>query len=169
MAALALVLRDVVSLERLTGIGGRLVGASLIGVGLWGLHRAFSKRLHMHEHTHGPERHAHIHLHDRDGHAAGHGAHAGHAHAAVGVGILHGLAGGSHVVGVLPALILPSRLAALCYLVTYGVATVATMSVFTWGLQRIADRWLLSKLSVYRATLASLAGIACVVGAVFLI
>jgi hypothetical protein len=46
------------------------------------------------------------------------------------VGLVHGTAGGSHVVGVLPALALPTRAAALGYLIGFGLGTVAAMSLF---------------------------------------
>jgi hypothetical protein len=46
------------------------------------------------------------------------------------MGILHGVAGSSHFLGVLPALALPSRLAALSYIAAFGVGTVAAMTGF---------------------------------------
>jgi hypothetical protein len=40
----------------------------------------------------------------------------GHAHASFCLGVLHGVAGSSHFFGVLPALALPTRAAALTYI-----------------------------------------------------
>ena len=44
---------------------------------------------------------------------------------------MHGLAGSSHLLGVLPALALPSDAAALTYLVLFGTGTVAAMGGFS--------------------------------------
>ena len=70
---LALALRGVLPLERLSSWSERLVGAVLIGVGLWGLRRAFLARL--------PHAHPEETRHPRPGRAA------------VWIGGLHGLAG----------------------------------------------------------------------------
>ena len=44
----------------------------------------------------------------------------GHGRAAFAVGTLHGLAGSSHLLGILPALAMPSDLAAGIYLLLFG-------------------------------------------------
>jgi hypothetical protein len=54
----------------------------------------------------------------------------GHAHASFYMGILHGVAGSSHFFGVLPALALPTRSAALVYIGAFGAGTIAAMTVF---------------------------------------
>src|SRR4029079_8802240 len=53
VAAVAFVLRQVVHLEAWSGWGERLVGVTMIGLGLWGLRSLFRERLHAHEHDHG--------------------------------------------------------------------------------------------------------------------
>ena len=54
----------------------------------------------------------------------------GHAHASFCMGVLHGVAGSSHFFGVLPALALPTRGAALTYIGAFGVGTVLAMTIF---------------------------------------
>src|SRR5438132_678664 len=54
----------------------------------------------------------------------------GHAHASFCMGILHGIAGSSHFLGVLPALALPTRGAAVTYIAAFGVGTVVAMTAF---------------------------------------
>jgi hypothetical protein len=54
----------------------------------------------------------------------------GHAHASFYLGILHGVAGSSHFFGVLSALALPTRGAALVYIGAFGLGTVAAMTAF---------------------------------------
>jgi sulfite exporter TauE/SafE len=46
-------------------------------------------------------------------------------------GILHGCSGSGHLLGVLPALTMPSWRTATTYLVAFGLGTMAAMSIFT--------------------------------------
>lgn len=165
---LALLLRGWLPIGSLSSWSERMAGVVLIGIGVWGLHRAFRTRVHTHPHAHGPNVHSHAHAH---AHAvsvdAAHGAarHA-HTHAALAVGVLHGLAGSSHILGVIPALALPGLSASLGYLGGFGVGTVAAMSGFALVAGQIAAgarlrgpvaiRWLLSAWSA----LALIIGIA---------
>jgi hypothetical protein len=136
----ALLVRGWLPIESLSSWSERIVGVVLIGIGLWGFHRVFRGRGDTHPHP--------------------------HPRAAFGVGILHGLAGSSHFLGVLPALALPGMAASLGYLGGFGVGTVAAMSGFATVIGLIgartrhrgptATRWLLSACS----TMALLVGIA---------
>src|SRR5690349_7374913 len=111
---LSLWLRDLLPLNLLSTWGERMVGVMLFGIGLWALRKALT--IHAHEHDHHGDRHLHLHAHDR---RVGHDkteAHEHHTHAAFGIGLLHGLAGSSHFLGVLPILALPTRQQALGYL-----------------------------------------------------
>ena len=150
---LALALRGVFPVESLSSWSERMVGVVLIGLGLWGLHRAFASRLgRRHPHSHGEGRPA------RPGRAA------------VWIGGLHGLAGSSHLLGVLPALALPSRSAALSYVVGFGLGAVAAMTAFSSALglvaARVGDR---RGGRAYQAMLAAFSGAAVVVGGYWLI
>jgi ABC-type nickel/cobalt efflux system permease component RcnA len=127
---LSLWLRDLLPVKLISSWGERIVGVMLIGIGCWALRKAF--RIHAHEHEHDGGRHFHLHSHSRQ--AAPHHepeAHHRHTHAAFGIGILHGLAGSSHFLGVLPSLAFPTRFQALTYLLTFGVGTVVAMASFS--------------------------------------
>lgn len=164
----ALSLRGWLPLASLSSWSERMAGVVLIGIGVWGLHRAFGTRIHTHRHAHGPHVHAHTHLHAHGVrleavHAA---ARHTHTHAAFAIGVLHGLAGSSHLLGVAPALALPELSASLSYLGGFGAGTVAAMTGFAMVVGRIAGgvqlrgsiamRWLLSAWS----TVALVVGIA---------
>ena len=56
-------------------------------------------------------------------------AHRHHGGSALGVGFIHGAAGTGHLLGVLPALALPTA-QAVVYLVAYGLAAIAAMASF---------------------------------------
>jgi len=164
---LALWLRDLIPVDLLSSWGERLVGVMLFGIGLWALNRALKHNLHAHEHEHDGDRHVHFHTH---GHRHGHdreGAHH-HTHAAFGIGTLHGLAGSSHFLGVLPALAFPTRLQAAVYLLAFGVGTVAAMAAFSWGMGWLAARFETRGVRVYRGLMGACAVAAMGVGGFWL-
>lgn len=132
----ALGLRETLPMEAISGWSERLVGAMLIGIGLWGFRQAARLHIHSHHHTHDGETHAHLHVHSHS-HGDHDSARQGHPHAAMGIGTLHGLAGSSHFLGVLPALALPTASSAVTYLLAFAAGTVLGMMTFTvliaWG------------------------------------
>jgi sulfite exporter TauE/SafE len=136
---LSLWLRNLIPLEWLSSWGERLVGVMLLGIGLWALRQAFKNKIHAHEHAHDGEHHIHIHTHHH-GHEPEKSAPHRHSHAAFGIGTLHGLAGSSHFLGVLPALALPTTAQAVAYLAAFGIGTVLAMAMFSWGMGLLAIR-----------------------------
>jgi ABC-type nickel/cobalt efflux system permease component RcnA len=188
IAVLALLLRGVLPIEALSHWSERIVGVVLIAIGIWGLRIALSSRLHAHVHEHGGQAHAHVHVH-RHGHAvAGEGGthaadapntanapHAAavppphrHTHAAFGVGVLHGLAGSSHFLGVLPALALPTHTAAVTYVAGFGAGSVAAMTAYAGCIGLVATRARHGGLRWYRALLTASGAAAVVTGCVWL-
>lgn len=164
---LSLWLRDLVPVDLLSSWGERLVGVMLFGIGLWALHKAFQNKVHVHEHEHDGGRHVHFHTHT---HRVAHEreeAHQ-HTHAAFGIGILHGLAGSSHFLGVLPILAFPTKAQAVAYLVAFGVGTIVSMAVFSWVMGVVATRWAARSAKVYRGLMSCCAVTAMAVGCFWL-
>lgn len=152
MGALALGLRERLDLAALSGRGEKLAGLALVGLGLWGLRRALSRFVHVHEHEHGGVRHRHLHFHPA-GIRHPHGAPHRHRHVAFGFGFVHGVAGASHLLGVLPALALPGRAQAASYVAAFALGTLVAMSACSGVLGAVAAtsgggvrgyRWMLS-------------------------
>jgi hypothetical protein len=114
VALAALWLRDALPLERLSSFSERLVGVVLIGLGAWGFFRLM-----------------------RSGVAA---PRAPHAHTAFAFGTLHGLAGSSHLLGVLPAVAQETSTAALTYLGGFALGTLAAMAAFASSVGWLAAR-----------------------------
>lgn len=164
---LSLCLHDLIPVDLLSSWGERLVGVMLFGIGLWALRNALKHNVHTHEHEHDGDRHVHFHAH---GHRHGHGRETTHhhTHAAFGIGTLHGLAGSSHFLGVLPALAFPTKLQAASYLVAYGVGTVVAMAGFSWGMGLIAARFETRGAKLYRNLLGACAVAAMGVGCFWL-
>lgn len=140
VGVLAIALREILPLELLSSISERLVGVVLIAIGVWSLRVALRVQVHTHRHEHDGEAHDHVHVHDPSHrHPDSTGVHS-HAHTAFGIGTLHGLAGSSHFLGVLPALALPTRVEAVTYLLAFAVGTVAAMAAFSSVLGLVAAR-----------------------------
>jgi sulfite exporter TauE/SafE len=81
---------------------------------------------------------------------------------------LHGLAGSSHFLGVLPALAFPTKLQAAAYLIAFGIGTVAAMAAFSWGLGLMAARFEARGAKAYRNLLGACAMAAMGVGCFWL-
>lgn len=110
IAFLLLLLREQLPLDAISGHSEQIVGVMLIGVGSWGIWRAMRLGLHPHGHSHV--------------------APVPHAGASFAMGTIHGLAGSSHLFGVLPALALPNRQASMLYLAGFGLGAIAGMTAF---------------------------------------
>jgi len=162
VAVAAVLLRDLLPrLDVISAWGERLVGAALIAIGLWALRR--SARIEPAEHTHGRVSHHHVLV------AAGPNwaRRIGHAHTSFCLGVLHGVAGSSHFFGVLPALALPTRAAALLYIAAFGVGTVAAMTAFAAAIGSVGARRAHGH-RVQRAMMATAALLAMLVGGIWL-
>jgi ABC-type nickel/cobalt efflux system permease component RcnA len=163
---LSLWLRDLLPIDLLSSWGERLVGVMLLGIGLWGLRRAL--KVHTHEHVHDGERHVHMHAHTHKVEHQHDDAHH-HSHAAFGIGILHGLAGSSHFLGVLPALFFPSKVQAVGYLLAFGCGTIVSMALFSSIIGAMAARCSGGTGKAYRNLMSVCSASAMVVGCFWLV
>jgi len=162
VAVTAVLLRDMLpSIDVISAWGERVVGAALIGIGVWALRRC--ARIERSPHSHGRVAHNHVHV------QAGPTwmRRLGHAHASFCMGVLHGVAGSSHFFGVLPALALPSQAAALTYIGAFGVGTVVAMTVFAAAVGLLGVHAGPNP-RLHRAMMTAAAALAIVVGGVWL-
>jgi len=163
VALLAILLRDLLPpIDVLSAWGERVVGVALIGIGLWALRRGL--RISPGAHRHGTVAHDHLHVHAGPAWAR----RLGHAHASFCMGILHGIAGSSHFLGVLPALALPTRGAALTYIGAFGVGTVVAMTAFAAVIGSAGSQFRHGA-ALYRGMMLAAATLAIAVGAFWLI
>jgi ABC-type nickel/cobalt efflux system permease component RcnA len=170
VGAFALGLRELLPLEVLSSWGERVVGLVLIGIGLWGFRRALGLRVHVHAHVHDGSPHEHVHVHAggaEHAHARGPLSHS-HTHAAFAVGVVHGLAGSSHLLGILPALAFPTRAQSIIYLGAFGVATILAMTGFAAAMGLLAGRARSGDTRRYRNLLYTCSGAAILIGSVWL-
>jgi sulfite exporter TauE/SafE len=125
----SLILRELIPINFISGYSERIIGIILIGIGLWGLRNVYHNKIHIHSHEHDGSRHIHFHSHGKETSHEAPNAHF-HTHAAFAVGIMHGFAGTSHILGILPALAFPSMIDAVLYLSFFGIGTIAAMTAY---------------------------------------
>ena len=124
LATLAIFIKDITSLNNFSDIAEFLVGISLLVVGVFAIKNSLQLSLHSHSHKHDngiAHRHYHFHVKEQN---------KKHSHALTGLGLLHGIAGGSHLLAVLPALALPFS-SACFYLISYLFGSLISMNLFT--------------------------------------
>jgi len=165
---LALWFRARLPVDLLSSWGDRIVGVVLFGIGLWALRRAFKHNVHAHAHEHHGERHVHIHVHHEHVQHEEPRAHDRHTHAAFAIGTLHGLAGSSHILGILPMLAMPTKVQAIAYLISFGAGTVLAMALFSWGMGLLATRCADNSVKIYRGLMSACGVAAMVIGCVWL-
>ena len=125
LAFLAIFIKDITPLSKFSNIAEFLVGISLLIVGVFAIKSSLQLNVHSHFHQHDGLAHHHLHFHSKV-----QKKHNKHFHALTGLGLLHGLAGGSHFLAVLPALALPIP-NAFAYLISYLIGSLVSMILFT--------------------------------------
>ncbi len=138
---LLLAFRELLPLDALSAWSERAVGAALVTLGAWGLWSV--GRPHDHSHVSG--------------------------RASFVMGTLHGLAGSSHLFGVLPSLLFVSRVDASVYLAGFGVGAIAAMTAFAAVIGSVATASGRSSASVRRTILYATSLAAVAVGGVWLL
>ena len=126
LAVLAIFIKDITSLNKFSNVAEFLVGISLLMVGVFAIKNYFHLNIHSHSHHHNGVAHHHLHFHSKE-----EKKHTKHSHALTGLGLLHGIAGGSHFLAVLPALALPLP-NAFVYLTAYLMGSLVSMNLFTF-------------------------------------
>lgn len=133
--------RQLLPIDAISGYSERMVGVALLVVGVWGFARARARRPHVH--------------------AA--------ASASFAMGALHGLAGSSHLFGILPALALPTQLAAVSYLGGFGIGAVLSMTAFSAFVGAVSVSAARRGVNAYRGVLYACSLSAILVGGFWLI
>ncbi len=133
--------RDMIPVDLISANSEKIVGLLLIIIGIWAIYRLYTYKNvspHKHVHTHDDEGgNVYVHTHGHD-----HKAQLKHTHArieiekqtylaALGIGILHGLAGFSHILHLLPTMAFPGKVDAAMYLGGFGAGTIFAMVGFS--------------------------------------
>jgi hypothetical protein len=148
VALLVLLARHALDIEAMSSHGEVAVGLVMVGIGVWGI-RAVLRQ----PEPDGRPRHDHRQV---------------GSHAALAVGTLHGVAGSSHLLGILPALALPSDGAAAVYLFCFVIGSIAAMGSFASLVGWIAGRPRARGAAAQRALLLACSALAVLVGGFWL-
>ena len=126
LAVLAVFIKDITPLNKFSNFAEFLVGISLLIVGVYAIKNSLNLEIHSHSHQHNGLAHHHLHFHSKE-----QKKHNKHSHALTGLGLIHGIAGGSHFLAVLPALALPLP-NAFVYLISYLIGSLLSMNLFAY-------------------------------------
>jgi ABC-type nickel/cobalt efflux system permease component RcnA len=165
--------KQFVDVELISTYGEKIVGFLLILIGIWVISKIFIQHgtggKHVHPHSHGDVVHVHDHEHEN------HETHT-HPHSnnqkqnfmvALGIGTIHGIAGVSHIIAILPTLALPSTYDSVAYLAGFTIGTITSMILFSVALGLLAQTTVRSKQKELFIGLKILGGIMAIAVGVF--
>lgn len=133
-----LLFKDHINVDLISLYGEQIVGFLLIAIGAWAIAKIYI--------GHGGKSHKHIHPHSHDDvvhiHPHSHNEVETHKHShlktekqnifyALGIGIIHGVAGVSHLIAILPTLAFPSKFDSVVYLSGFAFGTIAAMIMYS--------------------------------------
>ncbi len=134
-----------------------VVGAVLVGLGLWVLRDVWTRRTHLHFHEHdGMPQHAHWHTHtptEQRLHGRVEASAHRHQHGAVLVGALHGAAGTAPFLALLPAVAQGSPAVGIAYLSAFCLGVFLAMAAFGGLFGQLLKRLVVSRLAASMRTL----------------
>lgn len=119
IGGLSILLRDFIPIDKISEHSEQIVGLMLIIIGAWAFYRMWKMDRH-HEHAE----------HDLSATKS--------RLSAISIGIIHGLAGVSHIIGILPTLALPTNTDAIFYLTGFAGGTIVTMVLYSFILGYIS-------------------------------
>ena len=128
---LALLFRELLPLDAISSWSERFVGVLLIALGAWGICKSFT--------------HANAEL----------------PRAAFAIGAVHGLAGSSHLLGVVPGVMFPP-LAASAYFIAFAAGSILAMMAFSSAFAAVPQRF-------YRFAMNACCGAAVAIGCYWLV
>jgi ABC-type nickel/cobalt efflux system permease component RcnA len=129
--------KDLIPVDNISQYSEQLVGLILIGLGIWSFYKIKKERKshihpHIHEHENSDYAHVHKHKHHHHNHEHSHEKQKTQNYwAATGVGIIHGFAGISHFLLMLPALAFENHWESAQYLVGFAIGTLGAMIIFS--------------------------------------
>ncbi len=155
----------------------RLVGIMLIIIGIWAIYKMLTYHHvdeHVHDHAHTDSQdHAWVHRHHHHHETSGNHNHT-HTEsikqgnlAAFGIGVLHGLAGVSHFIGMLPTLAFESRVDSAMYLTGFGFGTILAMVMFSTIIGLVARKASQSRKDTLFRSINGIAGITAIFVGIF--
>jgi len=145
IGVLFVLFKEIIPVEKISEHSEQLVGVVLIGIGFWAFYKIFkTKKNHKHLHIHSEEapiihKHKHKHTHNIT-HQHKHPKDLKQSYfASFWIGILHGLAGISHFLILLPVLGFKSQTDSVLYIIGFGSGIILAMTTFAFVIGKIAS------------------------------
>jgi len=169
--------KEYIPVEKISAYGEKLVGVILIGIGLWAFYRInHDKKHHVHPHKHEEDNQEYIHIHGHEHMGEEHPA--GHAHThqktakqnntmALLVGVIHGFAGISHFLLMLPVLGYETKSESIQYIVGFGAGIITAMVIYTIIIGKLNRMERFSKSKKLLSNLRFYGGMAAIVVGVY--
>jgi len=133
IGGLFILLRDLIPIDAISEYSEQIVGFMLILIGLWAVWKINRSDKYENQHHQHKVKETKKYL------------------SAISIGIIHGLAGVSHIIGILPTLALPTKADAVIYLIGFAVGTIATMVIYSFILGLISHKSVINhRLKLYR-------------------
>ena len=127
LSVFAIFFKDIAQITKFSNFAEFLVGISLLIIGTIAIKNSFKLNIHNHQHEHNNGiTHKHYHYHQNKN------QHNKSSHALTGLGLLHGIAGGSHLVPLIFVITIPDIQGAIFYLFSYLIGSLVIMSLFTY-------------------------------------
>lgn len=164
--------KEIIPVEFISAYSEKIVGILLILIGLWAFFRIYktdSPQQHKHLHSHVDEsgtytlhRHQHVHKEEKL-HLHKHLKQKKQTYwTALGIGVIHGLAGVSHLLGLLPTLAFESNLDSVLYLAGFAVGTILAMVAFSIILGLIGNSKVAKDKITFQRMINGIAGFAAI-------
>ncbi len=119
IGGLFILLRELIPVDLISAYSEQVVGLMLVFIGLWALWKMRGSNHNHHNHEISKSK---------------------TFFSAISIGIVHGLAGVSHIIGILPTLALPTQTDAIIYLVGFAFGTIITMVIYSFILGLISHK-----------------------------
>jgi sulfite exporter TauE/SafE len=129
IGSLFMLFRELIPVEEISKYSEQIVGFVLILIGVWAIFKIY-RGDHKHLNQKNPTN-EHLHVHK---------SYKKNLLTSIVVGVIHGLAGVSHIIAIIPALALPTKFAAAMYIVGFSTGTILAMVVYSAVLGAIAQK-----------------------------
>lgn len=129
--------KELIPFEDISAYSEQMVGIILLALGVWIFIKIFRKeKRHAHPHFHVDEAQPYVHIHEHHHHEEKNHEHKHPKKARKGlsfsIGFVHGLAGVSHLILLLPVLSFQTSLGSLAYILGFGIGSILAMVLYAF-------------------------------------
>lgn len=137
--------KELIPFETISAYSEQMVGFILLALGAWIFFKMLRKQkhhVHPHFHVDGDKPYIHTHEHHHHGETSHEHAHSPKKRKGLsfGIGFIHGLAGVSHLILLLPVLSFQTSLGSLTYILGFGIGSILAMVLYAFIIGVLAKK-----------------------------